>query len=280
MVKELVVYPDDRIVMCGDVRGFDESVGTLFDDMRETMQTHGLQALSAIQVAHPFNMILIFHDGRYHEYVNLRLLEQKDRAPHTESTSYFPGIEYTVPRYRKLRIFYEDRYGKEHYEQIDDPELAATLQRKLDFTSGATPLFRLPQKERDGIIRQLEGQGLYQPNDLCPTFSRKDYITSFTDKILFFMGLSLLTPLFSKFFHWSAETISGIYTFDKIAFPLVLVLMVIYFFYAQYEAKKYRQCSSCQIGNQIGIIAKRTVAAVALALGAWLLVNPASPIFS
>ncbi|HFC03237.1 MAG TPA: peptide deformylase, partial [Nitratifractor salsuginis] len=88
-----------------------------------------------------------------------------------------------------------------------------------------------------------------------------------------------LTPLAAKLFHWSNETVSKIYAFDKFAFPFVLVLLVVYFIYAQYEAKKYRQCSSCQIGNQIGIIIKRLVAAVAFAIGAWLLVNPQSPLF-
>jgi len=35
------------------------------------------------------------------------------------------------------------------------------------------------------------------------------------------------------------------------------LLMIGFFFYAQYEAKKYKQCTSCQIGNNIGVIAKR-----------------------
>jgi cadmium resistance protein CadD (predicted permease) len=35
----------------------------------------------------------------------------------------------------------------------------------------------------------------------------------------------------------------------------MLILLVIYFFYAQYEGKQYKNCTSCQIGNIIGTTA-------------------------
>jgi len=114
----------------------------------------------------------------------------------------------------------------------------------------------------------LEGKGLMpQTDDICPTFSKKDYFVSFSDKLLFFMGLSLLTPLF----HFSKNTIENIYTYDKIAFPAVILLMIGFFFYAQYEAKKYKQCSSCQIGNNIGVIVKRGVAASIFAITSYFI---------
>jgi len=84
------------------------------------------------------------------------------------------------------------------------------------------------------------------------------------------MGLSLLTPLFK----FEKSTVEHIYTFDKIAFPLVLALMAGFFLYAFYESKKYKQCSSCQVGNNIGVVIKRSIAAFAFALGAYFLVNP------
>ncbi len=81
------------------------------------------------------------------------------------------------------------------------------------------------------------------------------------------MGLSLWTPLFG----WSKESLSKIYTFDKFAFPIILILMIIYFIYAQFEAKKYKQCSSCQIGNQIGIIFKRVILALIFSISAYFI---------
>ncbi len=89
MVKELVIYPDDRIMMCGDVRGFDESVGRLIDDMKDTIEANNLDALSAIQVAHPFNIAVIkLKDGSFLELVNPRIIKKEGLFENLEKTSY------------------------------------------------------------------------------------------------------------------------------------------------------------------------------------------------
>ncbi|NPA50813.1 MAG: peptide deformylase [Epsilonproteobacteria bacterium] len=262
MVHELVVYPDNRLVPCGDVRGFDESVIRLVDDMIDTMKANNLDALSAIQIARPFNVIVVkLKNGEYKEYINLRFLSKKERFENIETNSYFPGVELKIPRYKKVKIYYQDKFGKEYYEDIDDSELAATLQRKMDFLCGTTPLIWTKKEYREKILDDLSKKGL-KPNldEVCPIYSKKDYIRSFTDKIIFFMALFLFTPLFEKLFDLKIDTIKGIYSFEKYGYIGVIILMIIYFVYAQYEAKKYRQCSSCQIGNQIGIIFKRVIA--------------------
>jgi peptide deformylase len=272
MVKELVVYPDERIIACTDVRDFkDESLPRLLQDMKDTMEAHGLDALAAIQIAHPFNIVIIKKDGEYLEFINPRILKKWGMFDNKERTAYYPDIELTVPRYETISLIYEDRHGQPHSMKVEDPWLSTTLQRKIDYLFGGTPLDKVDKHYREKVLEALAGKGLVPDSgDVCPTFSRKDYITSFTDKILFFMGLSLFTRLFD----FEKETVEKIYTFDKIAFPLVIVLMIAYFIYAQYEAKKYKQCSSCQIGNQIGIITKRVVAALVLAIAAALLLSP------
>ena len=277
MVKELVVYPDDRILSCSDVRDFkDESLPKLLQDMKDTMEANKLNALSAIQVAHPFYIIVIKKEnGEYWELINPRIIGKEGNFTHTEQTSYFPDIDITVTRYESIQLIYEDRDGKTHGQKIEDRELAATIQRKMDFLAGGTPLDRVDKAYREKVLEALAGKGLMPcAGDVCPTFSRKDYIISFLDKVLFFMGLSLLTPLFVKFFSWSNETVSKIYAFDKYAYIASIILLIVFFVYAQYEAKKYKQCSSCQIGNQIGIMVKRFAIATLFAVGAYFFVNP------
>ena len=277
MVKELVVYPDDRILSCADVRDFkDESLPRLLQDMKDTMEAHNLKALSAIQVAHPFNIAIIKLDnGEYLELINPRILSKEGMFDSIEKTSYFPDIEIKVPRFEKIKLIYEDRNGNSKHMNVEDRELSATIQRKLNFLAGGTPLDKVDKNYREQILAHLESKGLKQIDydATCPVFSKKDYIRSFTDKVLFFMGISLLTPLFAKFFNWSNETISKIYTFDKYAYIGVIFLMILYFIYAQYEAKKYRQCSSCQIGNQIGIIVKRVGLGTIFAILAYFLIG-------
>jgi len=273
MVQKLVTYPDDRMHCTStDVRSFNQTLWDVIEDMRDTMEAHGFEAMAAMQIAYPYNIILIKEGDEYHEYINPRIIKNENLFDSEESSIHFPDVTVTVPRYEKIKVVYEDRNGQVHYRDIEDKKLSATLQRKIDITFGGNLLDKVDKAKREQILEALAGKGLMpQTDDICPTFSKKDYFVSFSDKLLFFMALSLLTPLFN----FEKSTVENIYTYDKIAFPAVILLMIGFFFYAQYEAKKYKQCSSCQIGNNIGVMVKRGVAAIVFAVGAYFLVNPA-----
>jgi peptide deformylase len=271
MVQKLVIYPDERVnIACTDVRSFNQTLWDVIEDIRDTMIEHDLDALAAIQIAYPYNIILIKEkDGSYSEYINPRIIGSYGEFQSEESTTYYPGITQTIPRAERIKVVYEDRHGKSQHIDIDDPEYAATFQRKADYLYGGTFLDKVDKNHRERVLEALANEGLIPEVEVCPTFSRKDYFVSFTDKLLILMGLTLLAPLFSL----SKETISALYTFDKFLLPIIFVLMIVFFFYAQYEAKKYSQCSSCQIGNNIGVIIKRTVVAIALSIGAFFILG-------
>jgi peptide deformylase len=272
MIQKLVIYPDDRVNCTStDVRTFNQTLWDVIEDMSNTMDEHDLEAMAAMQIAYPYNIILIKEGDTYHEYINPRIIQNSEVFDSEESSIYYPEVTVTVPRYEKIKLVYEDRNGKVQYKDIDDKKLASTLQRKIDYTFGGNLLDRVDKDKREKILEALAGRGLMPlPEDTCPTFSRKDYFVSVTDKLLVLMGLSLLTPLF----HFTPETVQTIYSIDKFLFPTIIVLMISFFFYAQYEAKKFSQCTSCQIGNNIGVVIKRSVAAFVLAIAAYFIVNP------
>lgn len=272
MIQPLLVYPDDRINCTStDVRTFDKTLWDIIEDMKDTMRGHNLDALSAIQIAYPYNIIILKEGETYTELINPRMLTQSGRFDSIESTPYYPNIEVTVPRDEHVKLIYEDRNAKVQHRDISDKQLAATLQRKVDYTFGGNVLDKLDSKNRNKIFDTLKNNGhiAIASEELCPTFSKKDYFISFSNKLLFFMGLSLLSPLFN----FSKETIASLYTYDKIAFPLILILMVVFFFYSQYEGKKYKQCTSCQIGNNLGIIAKKVLIGVGLMLASYFILT-------
>jgi len=273
MVQKLVIYPDPRINSTStDVRQFNQTLWDLLEDMKDTMIEHELTALSAIQIAYPYNIIIIKEGEEYVEYINPRELRSDDKFDSTETTLYYPNVEVTISRYSKMKLVYEDRKGKPLHRDIDDKELAAIMQRKIDYLFGGNFLDKVGKDKRDDILDALKRDG-YAPSpvdDVCPTFSKKDYFVSITDKLLLAMGLSLLTPLFS----FEPKTIENIWFFDKFSLLLIIGLMAGFFLYAQIEAKKFGQCSSCQIGNNIGVIIKRVSLAVVLAIGAYFLLNP------
>jgi len=276
MIKDMVIYPDDRILACGDVRGFDESVERLLNDIIETMKHHHLDALSAMQVAHPFNMFVVKKDDNYLEFVNPRVLLKHKPFTALEKSSYYPkDMAIEVPRYEKMKIVYEDRFGKTKYMDADgDKHFAAMFQQMMDFSLGGTMLDRVDANQKETFMTALENDGIvYEAADACPTFSKKDYFVSFADKLMGLMGLSLLAPLFN----FAPETLATIYKIDKFIFPAIIILMVGFFIYAFYESKKYRQCSSCQVGNNIGVVVKRAVIALLLAVATYFIYTNSLP---
>lgn len=273
MVQPLKRYPDESInVNAGPVRSFGESYTQMLEDIIDTMKEHDLDALSAIQIGYAYQLMVLKEDGSYQAYANPRIVTQSEPFESTESSSYFHNQPITVKRYATLSIVYDDANGQMQTKKIEDKALAARFQRMLDYLFNTTLLDRLLPPQREAAMKALAGKGDMPSflDESCPTESKKEYFVSVADKLLFFMFISLFLPLFDL----SKETLSGWYTYDKFAFPAVIALMIGFFFYAQYEAKKYKQCSSCQIGNNIGVMVKRGVAAIVFAAGAYFLVNP------
>ncbi len=272
MIQPLKRYPDESInINSGPVRSFKDSYEDMVQDLIDTATEHNLEALSAIQIGYPYALFIIKENNSYKAYANARIIQQKEPFNSSEKCSYFFNIPITVKRYEKLSTIYDDENGDMKTLKIEDKEKAAKFQRMVDFNFNTSLLDRLKPNQRAQAIKALAGKG-HMPDlesCLCPTDSKKDYFISVADKLLFFMFVSLWLPLF----HISKETLNGWYTYDKIATISIFALLIGFFFYAQYEAKKYKQCTSCQIGNQIGIIIKRLIALIPLALGAYFILK-------
>jgi len=272
MIQPLKRYPDESInVNSGPVRSFKESYKDMVQDLIDTATEHNLDALSAIQIGYPYALFIIKEDDTYKVYANARIIRQEKPFASTEMCSYFFNVPITVNRFENLSIIYDDENGEMQTLKIEDKEKAATFQRMVDFVFNTSLLDRLKPQQRNQAMKALAGKGHMPDIDsyLCPTDSKKDYFISVTDKLLFFMFISLFLPLF----HISKETLHGWYTYDKIATISSILLLIGFFFYAQYEAKKYKQCTSCQIGNQIGIIIKRIIALVPLAIASYFILG-------
>ena len=181
MVKELVIYPDERINMaCTDVRSFDEKLFILLQDMKDTIDENNLKALSAIQVAYPYNIIVVKNGDSYDEYINPRILKVEEELNSTESSTYYPDVTITVPRYKKIKLYYEDREAKAHYLDIEEQEFSTLMQRKIDHLFGGTFLDKVTPDQREQVLETLKKGGLVENLEVCPTFSKKDYFVRFS----------------------------------------------------------------------------------------------------
>jgi len=273
MVQPLKYYPDESInINAGPMRGFGESYQQMVEDIVDTMKEHNLKGLSAIQIGYPYQVMVIKEDEIYVPYANARIITQTEPFDSKEESVYFKNHPITVKRYQNLSIVYEDKKGEMKTKKVDEKEEAALFQRKLDYLFNGTLLDRLLPQQRDQAIKALAGKGVMpdiSTDAFCPPFSKKEYFVSVADKLLFFMFISLLLPLFGI----SEETLSSWYTYDKFALPLVILIMIGFFFYADYEAKKFKQCTSCQVGNNIGVVVKRVVVALILAFSSYFILG-------
>ena len=271
MIKELKRYPDDSVnVNAGPIRGFNKEYEELLQNLIDTATYHKLDALSAIQIGEAYQLFVIKENGTYKPYANARIIRQSNPFKSTEKCSYFFDMPITIGRYQTLSIVHDTKDGQVN-KTIDNKEEAATFARMVDWTFNTSLIDRLHPAQKEQAIKALAGEGHMPDIDaaICPTNSKKDYFISVADKLMFFMFISLLLPLFNI----SKDTLKSWYTYDKYATLAVIALLIGFFFYAQYEAKKYKQCTSCQIGNQIGIIIIRAGVLAILSVASYFILG-------
>ncbi len=247
MVKEITTYPTTPSLEFGaNVRHFDASLFELIQDLKDTIEVNNLNALTAFQIGSPYNVIVIKDNDKYIELINARVLTREGTVEPVERTAYFPSLSAKTKRYKKIKVMYEDREAKQQFLEADD-DLSITIQRKLDYAFGSNFRVRLDEDERKLFDAKLEfGTDAITQND-CPTVFKRDRILH-TFKYLFIAGL---IGTATKFFI-SQEQLSTLVSIENYTMLSLLILLVVYFFYAQYEGKQYKHCTSCQIGNIIG----------------------------
>jgi len=87
MVQKLIIYPDDRVNCTStDVRSFNQTLWDVIEDMSDTMKENDIEAMSAMQIAYPYNIILIKEGDTYNEYINLRIIQNHDLFDSEESS--------------------------------------------------------------------------------------------------------------------------------------------------------------------------------------------------
>lgn len=249
MIREISKYPQTPSLEFGaNVRHFDQALLDLIQDIKDTMQANQLNALAAYQIGSPYAVIIIKKDdGTFLELINPRIIKREGSIEPIESTAYFPGLSAKTKRYEKIKLMYEDTEANQHFLDAQG-DLAVTIQRKLDYVFGSNFRVRLDDQERKLFDAKLDAGTDAITNNGCPTTFKRDKIVHL---IKFIFLLSLLT-LISKFFI-DEKNIALLRSVENYAMLSMLLLIVIYFFYAQYEGKLYKNCSSCQIGNIIGV---------------------------
>ncbi|GAB6045683.1 peptide deformylase [Caminibacter profundus] len=150
-VLEVVTYPNKILKQISKpVERFDSDLHKLLDDMYETMLAKNGVGLAAIQVAVPIRALIIDignEEGKQSpdtliEVINPEFLEWEGTIKDTEGCLSVPEYFDEVERYKKVKVKFFDRFGKEH---IIDAEglLSVAFQHETDHLDGHLFIERL-----------------------------------------------------------------------------------------------------------------------------------------
>jgi len=271
MVRDLVVYPDQRItVISSDVRFFDEELHELLEDMKDTMNEHKVDGLAAIQIAVPARVILLRDsNGEILELINPRLIKGFGAITTSETTLYLPNVQRDITRYERFTLVYQDREGNNCAKDFEGV-LGVLVQRKLDYTFGSSFAGRFKASGREAIEKELAGKGVGGSFESYDNLSNREYFTSMSGKLLF---LEFLT-LFGSLFDLSAQTLANLHLFNTIATALIVIFIIIYFIYGKYEMTKRLSCTGCQVINFVNVSLQYLALAGVLFALSHFIVNP------
>jgi peptide deformylase len=266
MIRNLIRYPDPTIrLISANVRFFDDELKQWIVDMTDTMKANDLSALSAILIGIQYNIIVIKEGDGYTPYINARLIKQSDKETFTERSIYYPGISVEVDRFTKGTVIYEDENGNPRHRDLSGEE-ARQFQQYLDYSYGSTFVDRVDREMKKRLDDHLEfGLVADYRGGSCPTVFYRDYFRRGAKAVMGLIAGSFLVPFFA-----SNAVREWVYTIDKYLLIAVVLLMIGYFFYAQYEARLYKQCTSCQTGNIIGTTAILVAQFLIVAAGVFL----------
>ena len=246
MVREITTYPTPPSVEYGtDVRVFNDDIALIIQDLKDTIVENSLDALAAFQIAQMYNIIVVKkEDEDFLVLINPRIISSTGKITTVEKTAYFPELSAKVNRFEHISIVYEDKSLAQKSLRASGDE-AILLQRKIDYTFGSSFINKLSEDEKKRFEQKLEFGSDTAISESCPTTFNRDKILKVINVSMVAMFVFLIVSLF-------LEDSSSMWKYQLYASFGVLTLDVIYFFYAQYEGKKYTSCTSCQIGNIIG----------------------------
>lgn len=251
MIKEITQYPTvPSQAFDGIVRHYDDALLNLLQDLKDTITHHNLDGLAAYQIGSSSNVIVIKQEDGFLEIINPIIITKEGSLTPIEKTAYYPGLTGTTKRYQKIKLMYEDRQGKQLFLTAED-DLSILIQRKTDYQLGANFTVRMSKEEKALFDAKLENSSNATTQESCPTteptLSRN--ILRIITGTLIVGAIGAILGLFV-----SDDLVNTLSTIEKYLMIFLLFSLGVYFLVANYEGKKYTNCTSCQVGNIVGTL--------------------------
>jgi peptide deformylase len=157
--RTILEFPDPRLrTRAQPVTRFDAALGTLVDDLIETMYAAPGIGLAATQVDVHQRVIVIDVSAEHNQplvLINPQILAREGEASTEEGCLSVPGIFDEVKRAAKIRLRAQDRSG-EPFEADYDDILAVCIQHEIDHLDGKLFVDYLSDLKRERIRKKLD----------------------------------------------------------------------------------------------------------------------------
>ncbi len=158
-LRTILEFPDPRLrTRAEPVMHFDAALGTLIDDMLETMYAAPGIGLAATQVDVHKRVIVIDISKEHTDplvLVNPEILSREGDASTEEGCLSVPGIFDEVKRAARVRVRAHDRHGVT-FERDFDEVLAVCIQHEMDHLEGRLFVDYLSDLKRERIRKKLD----------------------------------------------------------------------------------------------------------------------------
>lgn len=150
----VVVWPDPVLDSSSKpVVDFDESLEKLLETMTHVMNESEGIGIAASQIGVALNVAIVGRgDGTFFEVINPEILSADEPITLGEGCLSVPGEHEDVPRFRRVKVRYQDKTGEWHEVEAED-KMAHVLQHEIDHLQGTVYVKRLSQLKRS-LIRQ------------------------------------------------------------------------------------------------------------------------------
>ena len=139
-LRNILTYEDEALhKKCREVTEFDEKLGTLLDDMHETLTESGGVGLAAPQIGILRRIVIMDYEDNYYELINPVIVEKSGSQRVLEGCLSCPGQNCVLNRPKKVTVKGYNRKG-EPVKYLFSGFYAKLACHELDHLDGITIL--------------------------------------------------------------------------------------------------------------------------------------------
>jgi peptide deformylase len=148
-----------------EVDFFDDKLKEYVDIMFKRMEEEDGIGLAANQIGIPYQIIVVDtnksdrreenEEGVRMAIINPKIVETEGEVQSTEGCLSFPGIQITIPRYKRIKVVAKDIEGND-IEINTDGFLSIVLQHEIDHINGIPFINYLPPVKKKMILEKYK----------------------------------------------------------------------------------------------------------------------------